>query len=163
MRGHDLIRTVWLGLFFLIFLAGAAAFKLAFGEPATAASAMTLVPSHHELPTVGANTSQDTLTKGDRLEVAYVRPTIDPIPTSYAPAPPPQSGPIAVPRRIVIRHWHDPSDPKARQTRDQKSKQKEAKKGSAPVHPKATAEASVCPSDGFETIRRALNLSPSCS
>jgi len=161
-----LIRTVWLGIFFLIFLGGTAAFKFAFGEPepAMAASALNLVASDHELPMVGADHHQDTLTKGDRLEIAYVHPATEPnlIPASHAPAPP-RAAQTAVLRQIISRHWHDPNDPKLRQRRDQNSKRKEAKYGSAPTHPRATAESGACLSDGFGTIRRAFNLSPSCS
>lgn len=166
MRGHDLIRTVWLSLFFLIFLGGTAAFKLAFGqpEPAKAASALNLAPSDHDQPTIGVNTRQDPLAKGDRLEVSYVRPTTDLklTPINYAPDPPPQSAPPVVLREIVSRHWHDPKDPKVRQANDPKSKRKDAKKGSVAVQPKATTEASICPPDGFDVIRQAFNLSPSC-
>jgi hypothetical protein len=143
-------------------------FKFAFSksEPAKTASALNLAASDHELSTVGANTPQDTLTKGSRLEVAYayVCPAseVKLTPINYTPDPQPQSAPPVVVRKIISRHWHDPSDPKARQARDQKSKHKEAKKGPANIELKATTEASLCPSNGFDAIRQAFDLSPSC-
>jgi hypothetical protein len=161
-----LIRTVWLSLFFLIFLGGTAALKFVFGqpEPAKAAIALNLAASGHDQPTVGVSTRQDSPTKGDRLEVVYARPTtgVQLIPIKYAPDSPPQSAPPVVQREIVSRHWHDPKDPKVRQANDPKPKRKDVKKGSIAVQPKATTEASICPSDGFDVIRQAFNLSPSC-
>jgi hypothetical protein len=99
------IRTAWLTFACLVVLGVLAAGK-APTTPVGPVSAHGAVDG----ATVGAGFNQDTLAKGDRLEITYVRqeapvqsalqptdPLILPVPTIVPP----------VETKIISRHWHD--------------------------------------------------------
>ena len=70
-----MIRTIWLGFTFLIILAGAGSFRLAFGHFDVANASSIVLPEDNR--TVGLKIFRDTLTKADQLPVAYVAPAPD--------------------------------------------------------------------------------------
>jgi len=78
-------------------------------------------------------------------------PDLSPLPPSTVVAP-----------RIVSRHWRDLNARLIREARDRKSKRKYAKKESAGIPSRATAETSNCQLEGVDAIRRALKLSAGC-
>ena len=156
-------RAIWLGISFLVFLSAAASFRFAFGH-FDVAGAPNLVRSDGGLATVGSSAFQGTLTKSDRLPVAYISPAIDikPMPANYMPdlsLLPPST---AVAPRIVSRHWRDLNAHLIREARDRKSKRRYAKKDANGIPPKANAEASTCQLEGVDAIRRALKLATGC-
>ncbi len=65
-----MIRTVWLGLSFLIILAGVGSFRFAFGHFGYANASSIVRVDGERL--VDARTVQDTLTITDQSPVAYV-------------------------------------------------------------------------------------------
>jgi hypothetical protein len=96
-----MIRTMWLGLFFLVALVAIAALRFV----VTKSSAE--IVSSASLPTIGqADSSVDgALTKGDRLPLFH---------SSEQPSVPATRSVIAseapeVSAKIISRHWHDPS------------------------------------------------------
>jgi hypothetical protein len=103
-----MIRTIWLATICLAVLS-----TLAVGK-----AVMTRTPSSApERPadrmTSGADLTQDTLGKADRLEITFVRQEVpatsalqptEPVVPAVASAPPP---PVA--NKIISRHWHDPN------------------------------------------------------
>jgi len=119
--------------------------------------------------TVGQAFSQDTLTKADRLDIAYVRrddALVEPamlVTKSPDETPPPSLGP-ATPPKIVSRHWHDPNARKsAAVSPHRRIKSQEPKKSKNVERAKATVELRACRRpEGFTELLRALNLSPGC-
>lgn len=112
--------------------------------------------------------SQDTLTKADRLEIAYVRDAVaaEPaMPVAKAPdvTPPQAPMPTAAPK-IVSRHWHDPNAKKsAAASPGRRIKDQEPKKSKNADRGKATVDLRACRRpEGFAGLLRALNLSPGC-
>ena len=107
MRGFAVTRTVGLAVLCLIGLGATVAIKA--GTP-------TPTPNFGASPeqtTVGTNFAQDTLTKADKLEVAYVRDPIAvepvmPVTSARDETPPQPPNPPATPK-IVSRHPHDPN------------------------------------------------------
>jgi hypothetical protein len=164
------IRTAWLTLACLVVLGVLAAGK-ALTTPVGPVSAHRAV----EEATVGVGFNQDTLAKGDRLEITYVRqeapaqsalqptePLILPVPAIVPP----------VETKIISRHWHDSNaaGPSAAQSRQPK-KMVAAKKGRSADpkgsqdedHSKLTEEVKRCIRTGaFGDLLRSLNLSPAC-
>jgi len=106
------IRTIWLGLSFLVVLAGVSSFRFAFGH-FDAANASGIARSEGDRA-VGIKTVQETLTNADRSPVAYVTSGPDAeLPKAnhtraglLSRAPPA----IATPR-IAGRRWHEPASP----------------------------------------------------
>jgi hypothetical protein len=99
-------RTVWLAAASLVLLGA-----MAVGRVAKAPAAQT-TDEKPVATTVDADSTQEPLIKGDRLEVTYVRQEepsqstsqpIDPI------APKVQQAISPVEPKIVSRHWHDPN------------------------------------------------------
>jgi hypothetical protein len=116
--------------------------------------------------TIGTGSSQDTLTKADKLEVAYVRDpvAVEPVmPVATAPdeTPPQALSPTATPK-IVSRHWHDPNAKKvAAVSPGRRIKGHESKKNVERA--KLPVDLRPCPRpEGFAALLRALNLSPGC-
>jgi hypothetical protein len=119
--------------------------------------------------------SQDTLTKADRLDIAYVRDLLAPKPIMLATKAPDEipsqrPGPTAA-TKIVSRHWHDPHARKpaaassARRTKGQDPKKgnQESKKGNSVDRAKPTVDLTSCRRpEGFAGLLRALNLTPGC-
>ena len=103
-----MIRTVWLAIICLMLIGALAAGK-ALMTPADLTVA-ALSASADET-TVGIGQAQDTLSKSDRLEIAYVRQEIpsQPVLRSVEPTVPvvmPVSASIET--KIISRHWRDP-------------------------------------------------------
>jgi hypothetical protein len=126
------------------------------------------VTASPEQTTVGEIFSQDTLSKADRLEIAYVR---DPValkpamPVTKAPDENPSQfpGPTAT-ANVVNRHWHDPSAKKpAAVSSGQRIKDRDSKKDRDVDRGKATVDLRACRRpEGFAGLLRALNLTPGC-
>lgn len=140
-----------------------------------AGTAASRPPNIEPLPnqtTVGSDVPQDTLTKADKLEIAYVRKAVpvDPV-TQLAKATPEPSLQLSttVPK-VAGRHWHDPHSIKlTKGSRDQHIKSSQSKKGQESrksknvESPKAIVDLRPCPRpEGFAGLLRALNLSPGC-
>jgi hypothetical protein len=125
--GLAVTRTVWLVALCLIGLGAMVAIR--FGIPTPPPN----VRASPEQRTVGKSFSQDTLTKAEKLEIAYVRVpvvAVEPVmlvtrAPDETPSQPPS--PVATPK-IVSRHWHDPSSknsgaaPPGRRTKHQEPK-----------------------------------------
>jgi hypothetical protein len=121
--------------------------------------------------TARSDVPQDTLTKADKLEIAYVRnvaPPVEPV-TPLAKATPGPSLPLpSVVAKFASRHWHDPNSIRVI-SRDQRIKSSQSKKvreskKSKSVEPsKAIVDLRPCRRpEGFAGLLRALNLSPGC-
>jgi hypothetical protein len=155
--GDTLIRTVWLGVICFFGLVALASFKLALSSlRPVAAAGMPLRVNDLELAPVTTNISSNTLTKGDRLQIAYVL-VVEP--TAVPPGPP--ELPAAVAPKIISRHWHEPNDQKVSQVSTKK--QKGSKKDSPLVEPKPVREADACKSDGLDRIKRFFNPTTNCT
>ncbi len=103
-----MIRTVWLAIACLAVLAALGIGKALTTPVAPAATA----ERPFEETTIGADFGQETLTKADRLEIAYVPPE-PPAPPALQPVEPfrspiPSTVQQAEPK-IISRHWHDPN------------------------------------------------------
>jgi hypothetical protein len=116
---------------------------------------------------------QDTLTKADKLEIAYVRNVARPVEpvTRLAKATPEPSLPQpTVVAKFASRHWHDPNSLKVtNNSRDQRIKSSQSKKvqeskKSKNVEPsKAIVDLRPCRRpEGFAGLLTALNLLPGC-
>src|ERR1700688_2067240 len=98
-------------------------------------SGVHFTPDMEPLPnqtTVGSGVPQDTLTKADKLEIAYVRKVapVDPV-TQCARVTPEPSFPLPtmVPK-FASRHWRDPNSIKVTKgSQDQRIKGSQPKKG----------------------------------
>jgi hypothetical protein len=119
--------------------------------------------------TVGTGFAQDTLSKADKLEVAYVREpvAVEPVmPVTRAPpdeTPPQALSPPATPK-IVSRHSRDPNAKKvAAIPPGRRIKGQETKKSKNVERAKLPVDLRPCPRpEGFAGLLRALNLSPGC-
>jgi hypothetical protein len=155
-----MIRTVWLAVLCLTGLGAMVAIKA--GTPTHPPN---VGPSPEQMA-VGKTFSQDTLTKADKLEIAYVRDpvAVEPvIPVTKTPnATPPQAlSPTATPK-ILSRHWHDPKAKKsAAVSPDRRIKHQEPKKSKNVESAKAPVDRSCRHPEGFAGLLRAL-LSPGC-
>jgi hypothetical protein len=141
-----------------------------------AGTAASRPPDVEPLPdqmTAGSDIPQDTLTKADKLEIAYVRGMARPVEpvTGLSKATPGPSLPLPrVVAKVTSRHWRDPNSIKVtNNSRDQRIKSSQSKKvreskKSKNVDPsKAIVDLKPCrPHEGFAGLLRALNLSPGC-
>ena len=158
-----MIRTVWLAVLCLIGLGAMVAIR--FGIPTPPPN----VRASPEQRTVGNSFSQDTLTKADKLEIAYVRVpvvAVEPVMlVTRAPdeTPPKPRSSTATPK-IVSRQGHDPNAKKsAAASPDRRIKIQEPKKIKNDDRAKATVDLRPCRRpEGFAGLLRALNLSPGC-
>jgi outer membrane biosynthesis protein TonB len=143
VRGHILIRTVWLGLFLLVCLAALASFKLAFSHPhpVEAAEEPKVLAPNQEMATAGTSVAPEALTKSDRLPIAFGKLATETkaINVNYTPDQP--SLPAPTVPQIISRHWHDPSDQKAVQTHTKKPNPKESRQNRPTAEHKPTIEA----------------------
>jgi len=121
-----------------------------------------------EQTTVGAGFAQDTLTKADKLEVAYVRDPLAvelvmPDTKAHDESPPQHPSPPATPK-IVSRHSHDPNARKvAAVSPGRRIKSQESKKSTNIERAKLPADLRPCRRpEGFAGLLRVLNLSPGC-
>ena len=117
-----------------------------------------------EQTTVATGSSHDTLTKADKLEIAYVRVPVEPVmlATQVSDETSPQPRSLTIPK-IVSRHWHDHTAKKlAAVSPDRRIKIVE-KNGKNIDRAKATVDLRPCRRpEGFAGLLRALNLSPGC-
>ena len=157
-----MIRTVWLAVLCLIGLGAMVAIR--FGIPTPPPNVRT----SPEQGTVGKRFSQDTLTKADKPEIAYVRDPVALKPVMLVtkapdetPSQPPS--PVATPK-IVSRHWHDPNARKsAAVSAGRRIKGQEPKKRGNVDREKPTVDLRPCRRpEGFAGLLRALNLTPGC-
>jgi hypothetical protein len=120
-----------------------------------------------EQTTVGKAFSQDTLTKADKWEIAYVGDAVAIEPAMLVtkadetrPQPP---SPTATPK-IVSQHWHDPNVKKsAAMSHGRRIKDQEPKKSKNVDPGKATVDLRACRRpERLAGLLRALNLSPGC-
>jgi hypothetical protein len=161
MRGVDVIRTVWLAIPCSIGLGAMVAIN---------AGARLPTPNEEASPeqtTVATGPSHDTLTKADKLEIAYVplpvaaEPVMLTTPVPDETSPQPES--LTIPK-IVSRHWHDHNARKlAAASSDQPAKIRQQKNGKNVDRAKTTIDLRPCRRpEGFAGLLRALNLSPGC-
>jgi hypothetical protein len=162
MWGLAVIRTVWFAVLCLIGLGAIVTIKA--GTPSPGPN-VGVAPDQ---TTVDKSSSQDTLTKADKLEIAYVRDRVavqSVMLVTKAPdeTPPQPLSPTAT-SRIVSRHWHDPHAKKsAAVSPDRRIKIQEPKKSKNVDRGKATVDLRPCRRpEGFAGLLRALNLSPGC-
>jgi hypothetical protein len=143
MRGLAVIKTVLLAVLCLIGLGATVAIKA--GTPTLPSN----VGASPEQTTVGTAFAQDTLTKADKLEVAYV---LDPVAVepvilvtkAHEETPPQPLSPPATPK-IVSRHSHDPNAKKvAAVSLGRRIKGQESKKSKNAERAKLPAELRPC-------------------
>ena len=177
-----MIRTVWLGLAFLIVLAGVSSFRFAFGHFDLAYASIS---ARSELDSAAVtNSVQETLTEADRLPpLAYTTSApapelakADRLPVEALPLaePLPAAEPLprleSLPRtpmasmkpRAANRQWREPVSPAVRPARNQNAKRKPAKKEAVAEKPEESAEPKACQTDNFDAIRLAFNLPTGC-
>lgn len=166
--GLTMIRTVWLATICLMVLSALAVGK-AFRTPAEAIDTEALADE----TTVGARLAQDTLSKADRLEIAYVgqemsQPAVQPTEPA-APVIRPPTPPIET--KIASRHWHDQNAVSSSRTKAQRPKQSHTSKKSKIVDRKHSQAADrskpieptkPCRPGAFGDFLRSLHLSPAC-
>jgi hypothetical protein len=165
-----MIRTVWLAIAFLAVLGA-----LGIGKALTTPVAPATTERPLEETTIGADFGQETLTKADRLEIAYVPPE-PPAPPALQPVEPfrspiPSTVQQAEPK-IVGRHWRDPNAPVSSAAKTKRTKQALTDKKSRP-DPKRNQTADgikateqpkpPCKIGPFSEFLRSLNLSPACA
>jgi hypothetical protein len=167
-----MIRTVWLALACLAVLGTLVAGKAAF--PTSDDPARTQRSANEA--TVGRNdVTQDTLTKGDRLEITYVHQEISArsaSPSTESLIPPVPTIDPPVERTIISRHWHDPysatssaakSNQPKRTVTTEKNKSTDPKGNQASDRSKPAEQIKPCGRTGaFGDVLRSLNLSPPC-
>ena len=130
-------------------------------------------PNTERLPdqtTAGSGLPQDTLTKADKLEIAYERELIPVEPTRFAKASEPSLPLPATVRKVADRHRHHPNSIKATKLLpDQRNKSSPSKNGQESKKtkniepPKAIVDLRPCRRpEGLAGVLRALNLSPGC-
>ena len=154
-----MIRTVWLGLVLFFGLAGLASYKLAFGAPPPRAVVQaSAVTANRDMPEDGTGRVMDTLTKSDRLPVTYIS-SAEPLATELQVPPEPQS--MAAPK-IISRHWHDPSDPRAAQGGTKRPKSKDLKKR-VRAESNASRRQEACNPDGSSPLSRLFGPNTTCS
>jgi hypothetical protein len=154
------MRTVWLALIFLLGLGTLIISKASTTQyPAVAGT----LPERLAVP---ASHVVDTLTKADKLSVAYVREAVEDRPAPFAGDPEPIPASTPHPAVKIKSHWRESSgkshrdDVSSRQALTKPSNKKQ--KTDAP-RAKAVAEAKTCPQpNGFDGLLRALNLKPRC-
>lgn len=119
-----------------------------------------------EQMTIATGSSDDTLTKADKLEIAYVPIAVEPVvlatPASDESSPQPRR--LTIPK-IIGRHWHDHDAKKlVAVSRDRRINIQQPKKNGKGVdRVKATVDLRPCRRpEGFAGLLRALNLSPGC-
>src|SRR5258708_3500828 len=166
-----MIRTVWLAIACLAVLGA-----LGIGKALTTPVAPATAEIPFEETTIGADFGQETLTKADRLEIAYVPPE-PPAPPTLQPVEPfrspiPSTVQQAEPK-IVGRHWHDPKAPLSSVAKTKRTKQAQIDKKSRPDPKRNQAADRVksteqpkppCSRTGpFYDFLKSLNLSPTCA
>ena len=116
------------------------------------------VAAGRDMPDVGTGPVPETLTKGDRLPVTYIS-SAEPRATELQVPPEPQS--MAAPK-IISRHWHDPSDPRAAQGGTKRPKSKDLKKR-VRAESNASRRQEACNPDGSSPLSRLFGPNTTCS
>jgi hypothetical protein len=162
MRWVDVTRTVWLTVLCLTGLGAMVTIKA--GTPMLPPNAGASLDE----TTIAGASSRDTLTKADKLEIAYVRAPLveDPIMevTRAIDETPSRTPSSTATQKIVSRHWHDPNAKKsASASLDRSIKVQQPKNGKNSDRSKTTVDLRPCRRpEGFAGLLRALNLSPGC-
>lgn len=162
-----MIRTAWLTLACLVVL-GVLAVGKALTTPIAPVSAHRAVDE----ATAGAGFNQDTLAKGDRLEITYVSQET-PARSALQPTEPfIQNVPTIVPKvetKIISRHWHDPnaagSSAQSKQPKKvvKKGKSADPKGNQAEDHSRLTEDVKRCNrAAALGDLLKSLNLPPAC-
>jgi hypothetical protein len=148
-----LIRSIWLGLIFLIVLVVLASFKLASAPPRPVAAAEMSLPTEERKFVNGAPDGlPDAAIKGDRLQVSYVSAVA---PVAVAPELPSEL-PMAAPLKIISRHWHEKPVQVA-------IKKRRELKNEAPVRERMLLlDANDCTSNGLDRIKRLISPTANC-
>jgi hypothetical protein len=156
----DVIRTLWLAVLCLIGLGAMIASNV--GSP-------TPTPNEGASPEqkpIAADSSHDTLTMADRLEIAYVPVAAEPVvlatPISDESSPQPRR--LTIPK-IISRHLHDHSAKKLVAVSPDRriNIQQPKRNGKGVDRAKATVDLRPCRRpEGFAGLLRALNLSSGC-
>jgi hypothetical protein len=158
------IRTIWLGFTFLIILAAAGSFRFAFGN-FDAANASGIVRPEVDR-TVGTKTAHENFTNTEPLRVAYVSPApndAELAKANYILAELlSRTSPAIVTPSITGRHWHESASPAVRQTKNQKSKRKQAKSDAVADKSQLAAEPTACQLEEFDAVRWAFSLPTGC-
>jgi hypothetical protein len=148
-----LIRSIWLGLIFLIVLVALASFKLAFAPPRPVAAAeMPLPTEEREFVNAAPYAPSDAAIKGDRLQVSYVS-AVEPV--AVAPEPPSEL-PFAAPLKIISRHWHE------KPVQVAIKKRRELRNEASVRERKLLLDANACTSNGLDRIKRLISPTANC-
>jgi hypothetical protein len=165
-----MIRTVWLAIACLAVLGA-----LSVGKALTTPVAPATAEISFDETTIGADFGQETLTKADRLEIAYVPPE-PPAPPVLQPTEPLRSAISSTVQqaetKIISRHWHDPNARVSTAAKTKRIKQALTDKKSRP-DPKRNQTADrvkspeqpkpPCKTGPFSEFLKSLNLSPACA
>jgi hypothetical protein len=156
------IRTVWLAVLCSIGLGAMVVIRAETRMPPP-----TVRPPP-EQTTIGESSSQDTLTKADKLEIAFVRDRVAPKPvmlvtTAADQTPSRPSSPVAT-MHNVRRHRHDHNAKKsAAVSAGRRIKSPEPKKARNVDREKPMVDLRPCRRpEGFSGLLRVLNLTPAC-
>jgi hypothetical protein len=152
------IRTVWLGLSFLVILGGVGSFKLAFG-PLDAASASDIVRSEGARAVVTPRVQEAEV---DQWRVAYAFAEIELAKARHAPAEVGRTPVAVVTPPIIDRHCRAPSTSAIHQARAEKPKRKRANSVAIADKSDEAAEPKACQLADFDAVRAALNLPTGC-
>jgi hypothetical protein len=172
------IRTFWLGFTFLIIMAGAGSFRLAFGHFDVANASGIVLPE--QTRSVGPIIVQDTLTKADQLPVAYVAAAPDAaelakaassaVESLHRPLPAVVTPDVAEPvPDVVEQQAQEPAPPVVqsapavvRKVKVQKPKPRQPKPDAVAGKPPPAVDMKTCQVEEFEAFRFAFNLPTGC-
>lgn len=175
-----MIRTVWLGLAFLVVLAGVSSFRFAFGHFDLAHASVSARSEPDSA--AAANTVQETLTEADRLPpLAYISsaPVFEPalakadrLPVAALPHAEPLPRLESLPRtpmaamkpRVASRQWREPPvSSTVRPAKIQNAKRKQTKKEVVADKPQEPADfVRDCQLVDFDAIRMSFSLPTGC-
>jgi hypothetical protein len=167
MWGPAVIRIVWPTILFIVAIGAMVAIKAGSPEPPANEGAS---PDQNEgvspdQRAISTGFSQDTLTRADKLEVAYVGgPAAIALVENPSGETPAQAVSPTPALKIVSRHWHDPNAKRpAVVAPDRRVNRPDPKKNKNTDRAKTTVELKPCRRpEGFGALLRALNLSPEC-
>jgi hypothetical protein len=157
------IRTIWLGLSFLIVLAGVVSFRIAFGyfDVANAAG----IPRAEGKLSAVIKPIQETPVKTAQLPIAYVSSATEAqlAAANEAHAELFRQTPVAIATsRIIGRQRQELAAPAIQRAGNQKAKRKLVKNDATTDRSGLAAEPKACQLADFETLRAAFNLPTGC-
>jgi hypothetical protein len=150
------IRTVWLGLSFLVVLGGVGSFKFAYG-PLDAANASDVVRPSGAGAVVTSSVQEAEV---DQWRGAYAFAEIELAKASHAPAEVSRTPVAIVTPPVIGRNCRAPVASVIRQA--QKSKRKRANSDAIAAKSEEAAEPKACQLADFDAVRAALNLPTGC-